>query len=171
MQSYQNNHTSRECWREKITRRSYYHDRGIDICNWKLLLALSTMKLPSSSFIFSSSLILLSYLLLLGKSTARVPLQLIEFMSLIDEDVAVLISGAFSFNLIICRRLGGSSFNKCSFSRLIYNSEALKQLSLAVRGADVNKQSNFNTKNHAVAWLVTNNPTVFDTENDSFISL
>jgi len=98
------------------------------------------MKLPSSSFIFSSSLILLSSLLLLGKSTARVPLQLIEFISLINKDVAVLISGAFSFNLIICRRLGGSSFNKCSFSRLIYNSEALKQLSLAVRGADVNQQ-------------------------------
>jgi hypothetical protein len=113
------------------------------------------MKLPSSSFVFSSSLILLSSLLLLGKSTARVPLQLIEFISLIDEDVAVLISGAFSFNQIICRRLGGSSFNKCSFSRLIYNIEAVKQLSLAIRGADVNKQSNFNTKNYAVAWLVT----------------
>jgi hypothetical protein len=43
-----------------------------------------------------------------------------------DEDMAVRISGAFSFNLIICRRLGGSSFNKCSFSRLIYNIEAVE---------------------------------------------
>lgn len=95
------------------------------------------MKLPSSSFVLSLSLNFISSLLLLGKSNARVPLQLIEFNSLMDEDVAVLISGAFSFNLIICRRLGGSSFNKCSFSRLIYNIEAVKPL--AVRGADVNK--------------------------------
>ena len=82
------------------------------------MFAVSTMDIPSSSFVFSSSL------LLLGNSTVRVPLQLLEFTLLTHEDVATLISGAFSFNQIICRRLGGSSFNKCSFSRLINNTEA-----------------------------------------------
>lgn len=89
------------------------------------MLAVST-NIPSSSSVFSLSL------LLLGNSTVRVPLQLLGFTLLMHEDVAALISGAFSFNLIICRRLGGSSFNKCSFSRLIYNTEADEAANSAV---------------------------------------
>jgi hypothetical protein len=114
------------------------------------MLAVSTMNIPSSSFVFSSSL------LLQGNSTVRVPLQLLEFTLLTHEDVAALISGAFSFNQIICRRLGGSSFNKCSFSRLIYNAEADEAVNFSCDGADVNKKSNLNTTYHVIAWLVTN---------------
>lgn len=143
MQSYQNHHISCEHKREKSL--------VINIHNWKLMLAVSTRKIPSSSFVFSSSL------LLLGNSTVWVPSQLLEFIPLMHGDVADLISGAFSFNLIICRRLGGSSFNKCSFSRLIYNIEADEAVNFSCEGADVNKQSNLNTTYHVIAWLVTNN--------------
>jgi hypothetical protein len=65
------------------------------------------------------------------------------------QDIAVLISDAFSFNLIICRRLGGSSFNKCSFKRLIYSTEV--NIICYIRHRMVDEQSITRQKHHVVS--------------------